>query len=209
MKAINSFLKYKPKAEWIKNQSGLAWLELGIQVPTGQILEEFNKVKHRLVAHRYTDVIVGHKHQGWKSMCIYGVSTDTTTSSNEPHTWTDIANHCPRTVEWIKQNFIIDNSTGRIRFMFLEPGGYIMPHTDRNTSKLSEINVAITNPQGCIFRFLDRGTIPFQDGKAFIIDTSNRHMVYNNSDQPRLHMILHTKIADNHIVEGYEKSYYC
>lgn len=209
MKAIDSFLQYKPDAEWIRKNSGLPWLELGLKVPVDEILKEFEIVKHRLVNHRIHDIIVGHKHQGWKSMCIYGASTETTTSSDEQHTWTDIATYCPRTVDWIKQNFIINENTGRLRFMFLEPGGYIMPHVDRSVSKLSEINVAITNPPGCIFRFLDRGTVPFQSGKTFIIDTSNRHMVYNNSDQPRLHMILHTKIADNHIVEGYEKSYYC
>lgn len=208
MKAINSFLQYRPNADWIKENSGLPWLELDLEVPVNDILEEFETVKHRLVEHRAGDIIVGHKHAGWKSMCIYGANTETTTASDQKHNWTDIATDCFSTVDWIKENFIIDSNTGRIRFMYLEPGGYILPHTDKTNSRLSEINIAITHPQGCVFRFLDRGNIPFEPGKAFIIDTSNRHMVVNLSKEPRLHIILHTKISDHLLTESYEKSYY-
>jgi len=209
MKAINSFLQYRPNAEWIRESSGLPWLELELAVPVDVILREFETVKHRLVKHRSGDVVVGHKHAGWKSMCIYGVNTETTTNSDKQHNWTDIAENCSYTVAWIKENFVIDDKTGRMRFMYLEPGGYILPHTDKTKSRLTEINIAITHPKGCVFRFLDKGNIPFEPGKAFIIDTSNRHMVFNNSNKPRLHMIMHTKISDETIVESYEKSYYC
>ena len=101
----------------------------------------------------------------------------TTTEANEGHhTWTSVADQCPQTKQWIQQNFIINKQTGRIRFMYLEPGGWIMPHKDRDVHKLYEINVAITNPKGCVFRMLERGNIPFAPGKAFIIDTANKHL---------------------------------
>jgi len=92
--------------------------------------------------------------------------------------------------------------------MLLEPGGYILPHADRSQRGLREINVAITQPQGCCFRFLDRGTIPFEVGSAFIIDTSNRHTVWNNSDEYRLHIILHTQISDKILEDSYADSFY-
>ena len=71
-----------------------------------------------------------------------------------------------------------------------------------------EINVAITQPKGCVFRFLDRGTIPFCEGDAYIIDTSNKHLVWNNSDQYRLHMILHTDIEDKILEDSYANRFY-
>ena len=207
MKAIASFLKYRPKKEFII-KSGLPWLQLDIDVPARDIFSEFIKIEDQLVLHREQDKFGSLTHNGWKSATLYGVSTTQTTDSNKLHTWTDLANSCPITVNWIKENFIVNEKTGRIRFMFLPPGGYILPHKDRDSTKLSEINIAITNPKGCVFRFMDRGTIPFASGTGFIIDTSNKHMVFNDSQEPRLHMILHTEVSNEIIERSYEKCYY-
>ena len=207
---INSLSKYKsiPDAQRIKSEFNIPWLKLDIIVPTIEIFKEYVNVESEVIDHRSSDEVLGAKHKGWKSLVLHGVDKHITEDTDGIHTWTEIADKCPNTVQWIKDNFIINEYTGRIRFMFLEPGGYILPHYDREQKGLREINVAIQQPKGCVFQFVERGVIPFSEGKAFIIDVSNVHMVYNNSNQIRLHMILHTDVPDELIKRSYEKSYY-
>lgn len=205
---ILSFLKHRPKAKSIKDDMKLPWLELDIKVPTEKILEEFEQVKDQLVSHRAGDQLLNQTHNGWNSLTIHGIDPSITEEQKGKHTWTSVADECPHTKHWIEENFIINDATRRIRFMFLEPGGWIMPHKDRDTHQLREVNVAITNPKGCVFRMLERGNVPFEPGKAFILDIANRHMIHNDSDQPRLHIILHTAIDDKIIERSYENCYY-
>ena len=207
---IESLIKYKPipNADKIKTEFRIPWLELDIKVPTKEILKEYLNVQSEVILHRSDDKILGAKHKGWKSLVLHGVDKHSTEDVEGISTWTEIADKCPKTVQWIKDNFITNENTGRIRFMHIDPGGYILPHHDREQKKLQEINVAIQQPEGCVFQFLERGVIPFKEGKAFIIDISNTHMVYNNSNQMRLHMILHCDISDEIIKKSYEKSYY-
>ena len=86
----------------------------------------------------------------------------------------------------------------RDRFMLLEPGGYILPHQDRDAKekRLSVCNIALNNPQDCEFIFKDHGVVPFEDkGGAFLMDISNVHAVWNKSDKPRIHMIIHGEVG--------------
>jgi hypothetical protein len=205
---MESLLKFRPKKDYICNKTGLAWLKLDITVPVEEIHNEFKNCADQVVSHRSNDEWANLSHKGWCSATLYGVNSTTTTNSNLQHSWTKLADQCPKTTKWINNNFTISKSTGRIRFMLLEPGGYILPHHDRDNSGLREVNVAITQPNGCVFRFLDRGTIPFCEGDAYIIDTSNKHLVWNNSDQYRLHMILHTHIEDKILEDSYANRFY-
>lgn len=206
MKALQSFLNYRPSADTIKNNLGLAYLKLDLKVPCEQMLAEANQIKHKFVAHRSTDKLFGKlTHHGWKSLTLHGASSTTTGHTEESYSWTEIADLCPVTSNWIKSNFGV---TGRVRFMLLEAGGYILPHTDREIKYLSEVNIALSNPDGCIFRFLDRGNIPFEPGQAYIIDTSNKHMVYNNSSQDRMHVIVHGNVDKDLLERSYAKCYY-
>jgi len=206
MKALKSFLNYRPNADIIKNDIGLAYLKLDLNVPYKQMLAEAEQIKHKFVAHRSTDKLFGKlTHQGWKSLTLHGASSTTTGHTEELYNWTEIADLCPATSSWIKSNFDV---TGRVRFMLLEAGGYILPHSDRETKYLSEVNIALNNPDGCIFRFLDRGNIPFESGQAYIIDTSNKHMVYNDSLQDRIHIIIHGNISKDLLERSYANCYY-
>jgi len=205
MKIINSLLKSRPSASYIKNESGLPWLELDISVPVDKIYKEFLTVQHLLVDHRSNDQILGQTHLGWKSLTIYGEAYNVTEKTQAEFSWTlDL----PDTRQWLEHTFDINETTGRLRFMYLEPGGYILPHNDTEVSNLSPVNVAITNPIGCVFGMINKGFVPFESGKAFMLDVSNQHFVYNNSNEPRLHMILHTKVKEQDLRRSYEKSYY-
>jgi len=207
-KLINSFLKYVPNEEWIYKSSGLPWLKLNMQIPYESISKESDQLYNQSVLHRANDKLANYQNSGWKSLTLYGESPEITENTTTNKSWTTIAEQCPCTVEFIKKNFVINSNTGRIRFMWLDPKGYILPHQDRTDSGFFETNIAISHPQDCKFRFLEYGTVPFESGTAFLVDISNRHLVTNNSDQVRTHIIVHSKIMPNIVKSSYEQNFY-
>lgn len=205
-------MNFRPTSDWIISKSGLSYLELNLPVPCNQIFQEWLAVSDQAVTHRAEESISQkffYGHVGWKSLVLYGKHSTATSDSQKPFDWTDIGKLCPFTQSWLMDNFVIDETTGRIRFMLLESGGHILPHIDRPNKSLSEINVAITNPPGCDFRFLNYGNVPFASGRAIMLDVSNEHLVYNGSDRSRLHIIIHGKLKNKKIIEeSYASRYY-
>jgi hypothetical protein len=205
---------YNPNAdfEWIRQQSGLPWLRLTIDIPHETILKELDAVQSLLVSHRddYGE------HEGWKSCCIHGKSFNATReddyyNDSRPYVWTPEAKqHLPQTVnyfctQWPKTTF------ARVRAMLLEPGGYVSIHSDYPDSKLMPINIAITQPAECDFVMEQHGIVPFKPGQAFWLDISNRHTVFNNSNQLRWHLIVHQSFDNvefqNLVVNSYQTLY--
>ena len=74
---------------------------------------------------------------------------------------------------------------------FLGPGSYCIAFS------ISRIPLtSLNNPEGCDFVFKDHGKVPFEDqGSAFLMDISNVHSVWNRSDTPRIHMIIHYELG--------------
>jgi hypothetical protein len=208
-KIIEYLLRYRPSSDWICAQSNLPYLKLNMVVPTSDIYTEWQVVSRQAVPHRSDDHYGKVTNMGWKSLSLYGVSATDTVASRGNLTWTTVAEQCPKTMQWLNDNFTINETTGRIRFMLLEPKGFIVLHKDRDKKGLSEINISITNPDGCRFRFKNYGTVPFNQGDAFLMDVSNEHFVYNGSNNPRLHIIVHSKLKNEKLIaESYANSYY-
>jgi hypothetical protein len=187
--------KYK-QANWILNHSNVPWFRLfGIDAPYKTMLAEAQSVKHMFVGHRDEE----DKHRGWRSLCVHGISA---THTNIPEAygldpaavkfdWTEIQEQCPATVKFFKDVFPWTEYM-RVRFMLLEPGGYIMPHSDNVRSfPGGAINISLNNPEGC--RLVNvHGTLPFQDtGSIFFFNNHYQHCVFNDSDTDRYHMIVH------------------
>jgi hypothetical protein len=205
---------YNPDADfnWIKHKSGLPWLRLNADVPYQEILKEILAIQSLLVTHRDSY----DEHQGWKSFCVHGKSFDATREENyynddRPYIWTPEAKqYMPRTIKyfcttWPQATF------ARLRVMLLEPGGYVSIHSDTDQSMLTAINIAITQPVDCNFVMEKYGPVPFDAGSAFWLDISNNHTVFNNSDQPRWHLIVH-QCSDsvdfqNLVVNSYQTLY--
>jgi hypothetical protein len=185
---------YNPDADfdWIKCQSGLPWLRLNIDVPYREILKEIGNIQSLLVAHRDSY----GEHQGWKSFCIHGKSFDATReehyyNDDRPYIWTPEARqYMPQTINYFCTKWP-QTTFARLRVMLLEPGGYISTHSDSDQSTLTAINIAITQPVDCNFVMEKHGPVPFDVGSAFWLDISNKHTVFNNSNQPRWHLIVH------------------
>lgn len=201
---------YNPDADfdWIKHQSGLPWLRLNINIPHKTIQKELESLQSLMISHRDNYA----ENTGWKSFCIHGKSFDATReeayyNDSRPYTWTSEAQqYLPNTVEyfctqWPKVRF------SRVRVMLLDPGGYISVHSDYSESKLMPINVAITQPDNCDFVMAQHGVIPFAPGSAFWLDVSNKHTVFNHSDQPRWHIIVHQSLDNIEFQELVVNSY--
>jgi hypothetical protein len=106
--------------------------------------------------------------------------------------WTSISEQCPVTTTFFKEQFPY-RTYKRLRFMWVEPGGYILPHQDNQQRCLTPINISIYNPVQCEFRYKNYGTLPFVNGSAFLIDVGQPHSVWNRSSEARLHIIAHGK----------------
>jgi hypothetical protein len=174
-------------------QSKAPYLELLLDAPYQQMLAEAQALKSRFVYHRPLDG------QGWRSICVHGISADKTgtpqeynyTENEAPYIWTEIAPLCPVTVDYFKNTFPYQNYD-RIRFMLLESGGYITPHRDNPDSFLgSAVNISLNNPRDCKL-VTTAGEVPFKDqGSAFLFNTHYTHAVHNASAQDRFHIIVH------------------
>lgn len=175
----------------------LPWLKLSIgTIPVDEVYKEFIKIKHLLVDHRSYESNIG-----WKSICLHGISPETTNhwstlglTECPKHNWTSISDLCPVTKKWLSGVF--PNCNGRIRFMLLEPGGYIDLHSDYKEPKLAPVNISITQPLGCDFIWEDWGTHPWETGQAYLMNVYYKHKVVNQSARDRLHII-----ADGHQIE--------
>lgn len=200
----------KVDANWIINKSGLPCLKLDIQVPYKLILQEIESIPHTLfVNHRDEEY---ESNRGWKSFVLHGRSYDATRedhfyNDNRLMAWTKEALiYCPETVKYF-QTVWPCNEFYRVRIMLLEPQGIINLHADDKVSKLSAVNIAISQPKNCNFYLDHYGVIPFEKGDAYLIDISNLHTVINNSDLPRYHIIVHHKIITKEFDSLVEKSY--
>lgn len=159
-------------------------------------------------AHALIDEFQPHREDygvGWKSLTLHGLNEDTQSLDQYGNRddvlkqlhWTSVADRCPITKKFLTDVWPAEY-LNRVRFMLLEPGGYILPHQDRpdNQKRLSVCNISLNNPEGCEFLMKDVGLVPFDSaGSSFLMDISNVHSVRNNSNVPRIHMIIHYEIG--------------
>jgi len=195
------WLKEKNIYDWLDEETNIPWLELDVyaDMPWVEIFKEAQAVKDQCVVHR--------EYSGggtWLSGCLHGLGTEYTntwdsydefkhlTEEQVEYKWTELADQCPVTTDYFKNKFPF-REYKRLRFMWLEPGGYILPHKDNNDRCFSPVNVSIYNPTGCEFRYRNWGTVPFTNGSAFIVDVGQEHAVWNRSNEARLHIICHGK----------------
>jgi hypothetical protein len=182
--------------DWLQEDTTVPYVKLDIDIPWKEIYKEASAVKDQCVVHREDE-----GNGTWKSICIHGIDSEYTNDwmyygdkfTKEPeYKWTKISEQCPVTTKFFKETFPY-KSYKRLRFMWVEAGGYILPHQDNKERTLSPINVSIYNPKDCEFRYKNYGTIPFTNGSAFLIDVGQPHAVWNNSNEARLHIIAHGK----------------
>lgn len=173
-------------------------LKLDLPVPYKEMATEAQALRSKFILYRENDE---YAHKGWWSLPIHGLGLDKPASwdaygyaspneaAKDLH-WTEIAEQCPVTVNWLK-NVFPSQRFGRVRFMLLEAGGYISPHNDTPHRVPEPVNVALTNPEGCVWQWGDGSTLDFPPGTAYAMNISYEHSVYNNSNEDRYHLIVH------------------
>ena len=189
------------QASWILHKSEVPWLEIhGIDVPYKEMYKEAKALRDLFVFHR--DQEDGHR--GWRSLAVHGISATKTNipetygmDSNEvSYNWTEIQDRCPVTVKFFQEVFPYQ-SYQRLRYMLLEPGGFIAPHSDNPKSCLcAAVNISLNNPEGCRM-VTELGKVPFRDsGSVIMFNNHYQHAVYNDSDIDRFHIIVHGQWKD-------------
>ena len=215
-------------ASWLLNESNFGWLELDLEIDLGGFQLEALNAKPYLVPHREDD-----NNDGWNSTCVHGIDTHSTGAwtnygyTNEadvPYKWTDLAHRTPAVKSFWQRTFPAERYR-RIRFMELTPNSAITPHSDMPGRLPGEdnfdamefgvpVNIAVIHPKDCHMVLEGFGTVPFKEGKVFIVNIRHFHTVVNLSNKPRLHVIGHPfgygaskeQFADL-IVRSYNKQY--
>lgn len=192
---------FDPK--WLVTESHWPWFRLSVldNQPWKEMYAEAEALTDSFYSHREDSY-----GKGWKSLTIHGLNEDTQSLEQygndrnkvlEQLDWTWVADKCPVTKKFLTDVWPAEY-LNRVRFMLLEPGGYILPHQDRpdDQKRLSVCNISLNMPEGCEMVMKNHGTVPFEDkGSAYLMDISNEHAVINKSDKPRIHMIIHYEIG--------------
>jgi len=188
--------------KWLMDES--KWPYFHLSALDDQPYKEMHQEAIALIDkfHPHREDTYGH---GWKSLTLHGLNEDTQSLNQygerkevlKQLDWTWVADECPITKKFLTDVWPAEY-LNRVRFMLLEPGGYILPHQDRpnEEKRLSVANISLNNPEGCYFAMKGHGRVPFKDeGSAFLMDISNVHSVWNQSDKPRIHMIIHYELG--------------
>lgn len=209
-------------ARWIMNSPDFAWLELDIEIPKF----EYERASAFYVPHREGES------NGWESCCIHGIDVSATQNwpeyvneeTEDTYRWTTLAEQTP-----VAKSFwetFPSEKYKRVRFMKLDPYGYISPHSDApgrgyipgepvdyDPLELGcPVNIAIVHPSNCEMVLENFGVVPFKSNKMFLINIRHNHAVINFSNQERIHMIgfcvFGNKKGDfaDLIVRSYERS---
>ena len=173
---------------WNILQSNLTNLKLDIDFPYKTIYEEIEPFLDNFVVHR-----ANYSNGGWKSLTLHGTDVTVTTSKASTHfNWTTMADICPETKYYFDKVWPQPKHR-RVRWMLLEPGGSINPHTDSEDNLLGDaVNFCITQPNNCDFT-IGGEVIPWKPGDVRLLNLSHTHEVHNKSNERRLHMIYHGK----------------
>lgn len=202
---INNFISDHEHKTWAPTQlpldlwrSDWPWAPVFINLDSTKVNSELASLEHFFVPHRDKDKINSYGHQGWSALTLHGLDYDKTENFDQyGHTdeskyrWTEVCDYCPYIISMIKS--LPFSSFGRVRIMKLAAGGYIMPHVDGPGRIFGPLNLALTQPTGCKFVFKDVGVVPFKVGRGFMLDIGREHIVANDSDEDRYHLIIHGK----------------
>jgi hypothetical protein len=184
---------------WVRFNSNIKTLKLDIDDNLEELREEILPKISVSVTHREEEG------NGWRSATLHGYNSVMTDSDgfyldqgfNLPTEkyWTSISSIFPKTKEWIIKN-IPFAKYGRIRLMIVEPGGSVLPHKDYPHGQcLAGINIAINHPDSVRY-IINNESIHWSNGDSRLIDIGSLHEIYNESDDYRVHIIVHSEPID-------------
>jgi len=151
---------------------------------------------------------------GWRSLAIKSSGGDSTRteathryreSMAQQTTFTPLWSTCPATKAVLSSTAKVD-AARRIRFMMVEPGGYIAPHKDSDDFLSVTVNYVVNVPEGSRF-WVDisaDGThgpmtraIPLIPGHIILINVACCHALRNSAAVSRIHIIVEGGLSMN------------
>jgi len=209
---LREFIEFASNNQWCPTipsvdfdifESDWPYLQIDFNDDFEKMHQECIENDHLFVGHRQKDKHLSYSHEGWAALTLHGLRSDATENYDQygfidesDYKWTEVCEYFPACVQFLKK--LGYQTYHRVRIMRLAPGGYIMPHSDGKGGKgFGALNIAINNPEGCNFYFQSWGKVPFKPGTGFFLNIENVHAVYNNSNEPRYHFIVHGFVNDN------------
>lgn len=200
---LTAFINENEKKVWTPSamppnlwNSNWPWAPVFKDIDIDAVNKELDRLQYYFVPHRDKDKINSYGHEGWAGLTLHGLDYDKTENfdryghnDESAYRWTEVCEYCPYIVNLIKS--FPYSRFGRVRIMQLAPGGYIMPHVDGPGRIFGPLNFALTQPEGCRFIFKDYGVVPFKVGRGFLLDIGQEHIVVNESNEYRYHIIIH------------------
>jgi hypothetical protein len=188
-------------SRWLLNHPEFAWIELDLNLDLDKWKKESDAALKYFADYRASESA------GWKSCCLHGLGIEKTENwprylddeSLVKYDWTELSESTPTIKKFWQEEFPAE-SYQRIRFMLIEPGGYISPHSDAPGKLPGEksdydtldgwpINLAIIHPENCHMILENFGIVPFREGKPMLINIRHRHAFLNFSKENRIHLI--------------------
>lgn len=212
-------------ALWVLQGYHGDWLQLDVNIDIFDFLSDEKFATNSYVPHRDEKTGEG-THYNWLSCTLHGIDVDKTNHwsvygfKNEPeYNWTFLGNKTKKIKEFCKS--LPFEKLSRVRFMKLGPKGYVSPHTDGGSgidwnniwNHPLPINIAIDHPPGCFMTVENSGVVPFNNGKAFLVNILKTHSVINFDSKERKHLIVHGIVGNKKeeyckfIANSYRKAY--
>jgi hypothetical protein len=189
--------------EKIMYQKNLPWLKLDMSFPVAEIWKEIEKIEG------YND----QSNSGWKGLAYRGISAEKVrpytnygykSEDETPYKWTEISDQAPLLRSIIQEKFP-NVKIYRVKLNRLMPGGKISPHSDSRKSglgltehspytdpdpyKIKYLTLALDWPEEVEF-YVNKNRLPIKTGDFFLVNFSQKHEVYNTTNQPRTSIII-------------------
>jgi hypothetical protein len=170
------------------------YLDLGIEFPYNEMLEEAKALKSRYHQHR------DGESSGWHGLVLHGLDENKTGAwqqygitdpqkAKEMMHWTSISDLAPITKDYFINRFPC-NSYSRIRFMLLEAGGFIGYHSDSKGPIIDNISFVLNSPEGFSWKWQDGSPdLKMIAGHAYAMNIHYHHGLWNNSNEDRYFII--------------------
>jgi hypothetical protein len=102
------------------------------------------------------------------------------------HVNREIAGRCPKTMAVIQE--ITGGLARDVLLSVVGPGGRIVPHRDPGNLFLT-CHLGISIPPGCGLA-VDDEVLSWQEGRCLVFDSAFQHRVWNDSDRPRIALVV-------------------
>lgn len=174
----------------------LPYLKLDMRAPFDGILQEV------MVNIDFFRSFHDH-HKDWKHLILHGISENHNehsefygygTEAEAPYRWTTHGDSCQVTRSFVEG--LPFEHLYRVRFVLLEPGGYMLPHKDLEQPGYTDLNICITQPENCFFIVKGGGCIPFKPGDVYSVNKFHTHSIINMGEEPRIHLMVGGKPSE-------------